>query len=243
MGRFNLIKLSLLWVLAGLLIVVVNQTKAEMIKGVELKSSLVLSESEDIENYNTNNNVSFGFGFKLVKRATSNLFVQMGADIDYTSVSLESDEYLYQGTIHLDEKMKLFSIEAPILLKMPFSPDNIYSNCLYFGAEPGMILSEKRSGNYLLTVENESTGGEYDISIGNLRKFYVSVVTGFEMPFKWGNDYYSVDIRYKRNLLNSFENVDDLPLEFENNYPYVDKNGNAIDLMLNSFTISITRYF
>lgn len=244
MGYKLLLKINLFLILvAGFLIFKPVYVNAETIKGVELRGSLVLSESEDLEEYNSNNNISFGLGVKLVKKSAGNLFTQIGVDVNYTSVSLESDEYLYQGSIHLDEKMKLISVEAPVLLKMPFNPDDIYSDCLYFGVEPGMILSGKRSGNYLLTVENEVSSGDYDISIGNMRTFYVGVVTGFEMPFKWGNNFYSLDIRYKKNLLTSFENVDDLPLELEDNYPYADKNGNAIDMTLNSFTISITRYF
>jgi len=233
-----------LFLLAVFLLIKAAGVKAEAVKAVELRGALVLSESDDLEEYNTNNNSSLGLGFKIVKRLHPNFYYQLGLNLSYTRVSLESDEFIFGGSIHFDEKIKLVSLEAPLLIKMPFNPDNIYSSSLYFGAEPGVFLSDKRSGDYLLTADNEEFTGSYESSIGNLRVYKVGIVTGFEKFFKIGNSFYSLDLRYTKNLLKSFEKVEDIPQSYSNNEnPFVDKNGNAIDMILNSFTISISRYF
>ena len=139
--------------------------------------------------------------------------------------------------------MKLLQVGIPAVIKMPFKNNNIFSSSVYAGFEPGLYLSGKRSGNYLITSDDPDISGDYSSSIGNLKDYYCYFITGFDFPFTFHGQHYALDFRYKRSITDSFENVVNIEEIPADDYPYIDKNGNAIDLRLNSLNILITRFF
>ncbi len=126
------------------------------------------------------------------------------------SLRREYDMLIPHGNITFKESDRLWYLEAPLLVKFPFSAPPRSSPSVYAGPILTMKLAGTANGNYSAAGNPRVSSGSYSGAISNVRTFSLGIAFGGDIAFPVSTSrLLIIDLRYSAGLTRAFTDIGD----------------------------------